>query len=195
MTDLLILRHGPTAWNTDGLIQGRSDVPLSPAGEAIVRRWRIPDTDRARTWVASPLARCIKTARLLGLDPALDPRLVETDWGPWEGRTLTSLRAELGDLMAAWEARGLDFRAPGGESPRDVQDRLRPWLAETAATGDLIGVVAHKGIIRALYALATGWDMTDKPRHKLMDACAHRFTLTPDGTPRIAELNIPLEIG
>ena len=88
---------------------------------------------------------------------------METDWGVWEGRTLTDLRAELGDLMAAWEARGLDFRAPEGESPREVQDRLRPWLVETAATGQPTGAVAHKGVIRAIYALATGWDMTDKP--------------------------------
>src|SRR4051812_39013941 len=141
MTDLLILRHGPTAWNTDGLIQGRTDVPLSPEGEAVVRGWRIPDDLRDRAWIASPLARCIATARLLDLEPAVDPRLVETDWGVWEGRTLTDLRAELGDLMAAWEARGLDFRAPGGESPREVQDRLRPWLAEVAADGCPTGVV------------------------------------------------------
>ena len=101
---------------------------------------------------------------------------METDWGVWEGRTLTDLRAELGDLMAAWEARGLDFRAPEGESPRDVQDRLRPWLTETATRSHPTGAVAHKGVIRAIYALATGWDMTDKPAHELLDGCAHRFT-------------------
>ena len=140
MTDLLILRHGPTAWNTEGLIQGRTDIPLSPEGEAVVRTWVLPDHLRDRTWVASPLSRCVGTARLLGLDPSFDPRLVETDWGVWEGRTLTDLRAELGDLMAAWEARGLDFRAPEGESPREVQDRLRPWLAETATRSHPTGV-------------------------------------------------------
>src|SRR3546814_10532072 len=58
--------------------------------------------------------------------------LVETDWGAWEGRTLAELRADLGAGMAANEARGLDFRPPGGESPRDVQDRMRPLLAELA---------------------------------------------------------------
>lgn len=194
MTDLLILRHGPTAWNTEGLIQGRTDIPLSPDGEAVVRKWVLPDHLRDRTWVASPLSRCAGTARLLGLDPTFDARLVETDWGVWEGRTLTDLRAELGDLMAAWEARGLDFRAPEGESPRDVQDRLRPWLTETATRSHPTGAVAHKGVIRAIYALATGWDMTDKPAHKLLDGCAHRFTLLPDGTPTVAELNIGLEI-
>ncbi|EWY40632.1 phosphoglycerate mutase [Skermanella stibiiresistens SB22] len=194
MTDLLILRHGPTAWNTEGLIQGRTDVPLSPHGEGVVRTWVLPDRLRDRVWIASPLQRAAATAGLLGLSPSLDARLVEMDWGVWEGRTLTDLRAELGDLMAAWEARGLDFRAPEGESPLDVQDRLRPWLAEVAGRGEPTGAVAHKGVIRALYALAADWDMTDKPRHKLLDGCAHRFTLAPDGAPAIAELNIALEV-
>ena len=78
MTDLLILRHGPTAWNTDGLIQGRTDIPLSPEGEAVVRTWVLPDHLRDRTWVASPLSRCVGTARLLGLDPTSIPAL----WKP-----------------------------------------------------------------------------------------------------------------
>ena len=194
MTDLLLLRHGPTAWNAEGLIQGRTDIPLSPEGEGVVRSWVLPDRLRDRAWVASPLKRAAATAAILGLDPVPDARLVEMDWGAWEGRTLAGLRAELGDLMAAWEARGLDFRGPGGESPRDVQDRLRPWLAEVAAAGRPAGAVAHKGVIRAIYAMATCWDMTDKPAHKLLDGCAHRFTLAADGTPTVAELNIALEI-
>ena len=66
---------------------------------------------------------------LLGLDPRPEPRLVEMAWGEWEGRRLADLRAELGDAMIENEARGLDFRPPGGESPRDVQERLKPLLA------------------------------------------------------------------
>src|SRR3546814_16034964 len=82
--------------------------------------------------------------------------LVETDWGAWEGRTLAELRADLGAGMAANEARGLDFRPPGGESPRDVQDRLRPLLAELADAGEDVVAVSPKGVLRALYALASG---------------------------------------
>src|SRR3954464_4442650 len=160
MTDLLILRHGPTAWNTEGLIQGRTDIPLSPEGEAVVRTWVLPDY--LRDWIASPLPGRVPAPRLLGREPSLDARLMETDWGVWEGRSLTDLRAELGNLIAAWEARGLDFprpaagargrafRAPEGESPREVQDRLRPWLAEPAASRQPTGAIAHKGVIRAI---------------------------------------------
>jgi probable phosphoglycerate mutase len=54
--------------------------------------------------------------------------------------------------MTQNEAAGLDFRPPGGESPRDVQERLKPYLASLA--GPTIAVT-HKGVLRALYALAT----------------------------------------
>ena len=83
--------------------------------------------------------------------------------------------------MAAWEARGLDFQAPGGESPRDVQARLRPFLRDRATSGRPTVAVCHKGIIRAIYALAADWDMTCKPPVKLKDNCVHVFTLHSDG--------------
>src|SRR3546814_14767208 len=112
-----------------------------------------------------------------------ESRLVETDWGAWEGRTLAELRADLGAGMAANEARGLDFRPPGGESPRDVQDRLRPLLAELADAGEDVVAVTHTGVLRALYALASGWAMRGKPATKLAVACAPAFHPAEHGRP------------
>ena len=193
MTALVIIRHGPTAWNEGGRVQGREDIPLSDTGRAEVRRWRVPPEIAGFEWVTSPLSRAVETASLLGaVDPPSDHRLVEMKWGSWSGLQLEALRAELGDLMKAWEARGLDFQAPGGESPRDVQDRLRPFLAERASLQAPTVVVAHKGIIRAVYALSVGWDMTGPSPHKLRDGCAQMFRLGPDGTPSIERLNIAL---
>jgi len=192
MIELILVRHGPTAWNRDGLVQGRTDVPLSDEGRAEVSRWRLREAWGGHAWWSSPLSRARETADILGLSPVVDPRLAEMDWGPWEGRRLDDLRAELGDLMRAWEAKGLDFRAPGGESPRDVQARLKPLFAEIAAAGRPAGAVCHRGVIRAAYAWAVGWDMTGKPPHKLKDGCAHRFALGPDGRPEVVELNVAL---
>jgi probable phosphoglycerate mutase len=107
---------------------------------------------------------------------------------------LDALRRELGDLMRAWEAKGLDFAAPGGETPRAVQRRVLPFLKERAAAAGTVAV-AHKGVIRAVYALATGWDMTGPPAHKLREPCAHLFGLAPDGMPSVRRLNIPLKAG
>lgn len=193
MSALLLLRHGPTQWNQDKRVQGRSDVPLSAGGRAEVKSWRVPAEFAGFEWISSPLLRAVETAALLGGGEApRDERLTEMDWGEWEGQHLDALRRELGDLMRAWEARGLDFCAPGGETPRQVQQRLTPFLAERAASGRGAVAVAHKGVIRAVYAMAANWDMTGPPGHKLRESCAHLFDLTRDGTPRILRLNIAL---
>ncbi|TWA84242.1 putative phosphoglycerate mutase [Azospirillum brasilense] len=191
MTDLIILRHGPTAWNAAHRLQGGIDEPLSDEGRARVATWKLPPDVLGYRWVASPKRRAWETARLLGLDPAPEPRLVEMGWGEWEGRLLEELRSS-GALTADRERMGLDFRAPGGESPRDVQNRLILWLAEVGAGGVPTGAVAHNGVMRALYALATGWDMVGKPAHRLTDGCAHRFRVAEDGTPSVVAMNVPL---
>lgn len=166
---------------------------MSETGRAKVASWTRPDEIAGFDWVSSPLRRAMETAEILtGRAEPTDARLVEMDWSEWEGMTLPDLRARLGNLMKAWEADGLDFRAPGGESPREVQDRLRPFLAERAAAGRETAVVCHKGVIRALYALSVSWDMTDKAPDKLDDDCTHLFELAPDGTPTPYRLNVPL---
>lgn len=193
MTLLALLRHGPTEWNETHLVQGSSDIPLSAGGRAQVRSWTLPAAFADFDWVASPLARAAETAEILAGGPvATDPRLTEMDWAAWEGRTLDDLRAELGNLLVAWEARGLDFRAPGGESPREVQHRLRPFLAERAAAGRPTVAVCHRGVIRATYALAIDWDMTSRPPRRLADNCAQVFRLGPDGRPAVHELDVAL---
>jgi broad specificity phosphatase PhoE len=188
-----MLRHGPTAWTTERRLQGRTDMPLSPEGKATVLGWRLPAETAGFAWVTSPLARARKTAALLGHGNApVDARLVEMSFGDWEGRRLADLRAEFGPAMDALESRGLDFRAPGGESPRELQRRLAPFLAELGrGRGDLIAVT-HKSVIRALYALATGWPMLGRPPQRLADFALHLFAIDPAGTPAVHRLNLPL---
>ena len=195
MTDLLFLRHGPTAWNEAGRIQGRRDVPLPAGSVAALSRMRLPIRFRERCrWVSSPLRRARETARALGAKAcAVEPRLVEMDWGEWEGRSLAELRAELGDAMRANEARGLDFETPAGDSPRRVQERLRPWLADLGRAGRPVAAVSHKGVGRALLALAVGWDMQDRAPVRLKWERVHRFRVSGSGEPRLAEPNIALE--
>lgn len=202
MTSLVVLRHGPTAWNAEGRIQGHSDQPLSAAGRRAVAAWRLPGDlagDAIRNWrlLSSPLRRARETAALLWPEFAPDalesaPALIEMNWGTWEGRRLADLRLEGGAAVAAEEARGLDFRPPGGESPHAVQMRLAPFLAGLAERRRASVAVTHKGVIRAIYALASGWDMTGRAPNKLTDSCLHRFRLDAAGRPEIDRLNIPL---
>jgi probable phosphoglycerate mutase len=198
MPALFLLRHGPTEWTAARRLQGRSDIPLSAGGRRMVAAWHLPDRAVAAEWVSSPLARATETAETLRQryrpvgDLRIERRLAEMSFGEWEGRTLTALRSTHGPAMAEWEGKGLDFRAPGGESPRDVQDRLRSWLEEVAVEGGDVLAITHKGVIRALYALASGWDMRGKPPQRLTDNAVHAFALDRTGL-HIGRLNISLQ--
>jgi len=191
MTRLVILRHGPTTWNAEKRIQGRSDIALSDAGRDVVGKWHLEPAFRGFECVVSPLVRARETARILGLEPVrVEPQLIEMNWGDWEGLRLPDLRVELGNGMVENEKRGLDFRPPGGESPRDIQVRLGGWLRDVHQP---TVAVSHKGVIRALYALACNWDMCDDPPEKLRDGTAHSFIIDPQGIPSVERLNIPLQ--
>ena len=193
MTELAILRHAPTVWNEEKRLQGRADIALSEAGRQAARNWRLPKDISGWDLVASPLQRARETAVILtGRTPAIDHRLLEMDMGAWEGQRLVDLRADLGEEMRRNEARGRDYQPQGGESPRQVMSRLRPFLAECALRGHPRVAVAHKGILRALYAMAAGWTMESDPADKLKDACYHRFLVQPCGALTIENLNIPL---
>jgi probable phosphoglycerate mutase len=200
MTSIALLRHGPTQWNAEGRLQGRRDTALSDAGRSAIGDWRLPDHWAAATIISSPLQRCLDTIDILrkthpGLGPlSVDPRFIEMDWGAWEGRTLSDLRHEQGEAMAHNEARGLDFRPHGGESPRDVQTRLAPALADLANQGEDRLVVCHRGVMRAIYALANGWDMRADPMDKLSRHALQIFTLSEAGQPAVAELNVRLSL-
>jgi probable phosphoglycerate mutase len=163
MIQIALIRHAPTGWNREGRIQGRTDTELSEAGRAMARAWRVPDALAGFVWVTSTLARTRETAALMGLEPqTADSRLNEMDWGQWTGRTLDELRAVYDAEMAANEARGLDFRPAGGESPREVQARLLAWIAERVTSGRDTGAVTHRGVQRVALSLATGWDFLGK---------------------------------
>jgi broad specificity phosphatase PhoE len=188
MTLVALLRHGDTAWSAAGRIQGRRDVPLSDAGRAALAEFRLPAPCREMRIVTSPLSRCTETAALIGAaDAPCDERLVEMSWGEWEGRVLAELRAELGEPMRVNEARGWDFRPTGGESPREVLTRAQGWLRDCDCP---TLAVTHRGVIRAMFAAATGWDLRGAPPAKLDWQAVHLFRIGTGGAPAVEALNM-----
>jgi broad specificity phosphatase PhoE len=189
-----LIRHGSTLWNEEGRMQGRHDVPLSPQGRREVAGWQLPAAiERDASWVSSPLRRAAETAAILrGAPTPAEPALAEMSWGEWEGSTLDDLRALPGREFDRNEALGLDFRPPGGESPRDVLERLEPWLRAVGAGPVPVVAVTHLGVIRAVLAAATGWDMTGKPPVRLRRATLHRFAVDASGRLSIVACNLSL---
>ncbi len=194
MTLLAMLRHAPTDWNKAKRLQGHADISLSEQSRQDLAARRLPDDVADFKALCSPLRRCRETAALLGLSPTEEARLIEMHWGEYEGHSLPDLRRQFGDVLTENEKLGLDFRPPGGESPRDVQARIAPLLGEIAADSHSIIAVTHRGVIRSVYALSTGWDMRDDAPDDLDLYALHLFRLRADGTPDVVRLNIPLDL-
>ncbi len=194
MTLLVLIRHAPTTWNAEGRLQGRRDTPLSEEGETMLQTWAPPKALSGFDWVSSPLGRTMRTARVLaGRNVAKDDRIIEMDWGDWEGRTRNELSETLGSDFHENETRGLDFLPPGGESPRMVQDRLKPFFAELAGKSRPVVAVTHRGVIRAAVALATGWDFMGKPPVKGAHGTYNLLRISPDGDLNVQALDVPLD--
>jgi probable phosphoglycerate mutase len=195
MALLGVIRHGRTAWNGEGRLTGRADIPLTDQGRADLAGLAPPKELSGAQWHVSPLQRARQTAAIISggeQDLHIEDRLIEMDFGAYEGRTLNELRADPQAQMAANEDRGLDFLPPGGESPRMVQDRLRPFLAELGHKGGRHIAVAHKSVIRGIFAAAHGWDMMGRPPVKLRWEQAHLFTVDTAGGLTPVRMNVPL---
>lgn len=177
---LALLRHGITDWNLEKRIQGQIDIPLSDVAIKQFEGKSIPRAIVHYRWYCSPLSRARQSAELLGLrDYRVEAALMEMNWGDWEGEILKPLRRQLGQSMRENEQRGLDFCPPNGESPRQIQQRLQPWL--NGLSGRDSAAVVHKGIIRCIYAMAFDWDMRgDAPLRFDWDAI-HVFQLDRQG--------------
>jgi alpha-ribazole phosphatase len=154
---LYVVRHARTE-AAHGPV-GRRDVPLAgtheAAAAAILAALAAQEAHPARVY-SSPLSRCARTARLVAATLSLpcveDPRLLEIDYGAWEGVPWDELPRAATDAWArAWETEG----PPGGESAQALEARVAAWLAEvrSAETTAAALLVAHAGVVRALRVL------------------------------------------
>jgi broad specificity phosphatase PhoE len=191
MIRLALLRHGHTAWNRGGQIQGRTDIPLDEDARAHLSSRRLPAPWNRADLVASPLSRAMETARLVaGAPPRAEPALIEMDWGDWEGQKGAELLETPGSGYRHIEDWGWDYRPPRGESPADVLKRLEPWAASLVR--DTVAV-CHIGIMRVLMAKASGWDFSGPAPFRIKRD--RLFVLTLNGQDwQFAEDPVRLEV-
>jgi broad specificity phosphatase PhoE len=192
---IAFLRHGPTGWNALGRIQGHTDIPLSDEGLAKMRGLLPPPGfARARAF-SSPLLRARQTAEALGLaDPILDARLMEQNWGRWEGLSRAEILAREGENAFTQAGLKLRFRPPGGEFTEELHDRVAAFFKDAARENRDAIAVTHMGVLRAAYTLASGWDMSAPMPPDLDISKALILGLTDEGVPTIAELNVELPV-
>ena len=155
---LYLIRHGETAFNRDGKGLGRSDEPLTATGEAQARL-----TGAAFAGVAldrilvSPLSRAMRVAEAVrshsGSSVEVRESLVEMDVGLTEGSAYADTAARFPEFMRQWAGAGAaDALFPGGESLREVAERVRPLAGEfrELAGGSALAVVSHNFVLRSL---------------------------------------------
>jgi len=149
MIKVTLVRHGETEWSLSGRHTGRSDIPLTPRGEANAARLQGRLADSSPVLVlSSPLQRARRTCELAGFGDRMqiDPDLAEWDYGQYEGRKTADIHKELPD----WSL----FRdgCPGGESADDVGRRADRVIARVRTVdGDAI-LFAHGHLLRVLAA-------------------------------------------
>lgn len=151
--ELLLVRHGQTAWSRDHLHTGRTDIPLTPYGE---RQATSLAAGLARRPVvatySSPLQRAWRTAELAGLPPVVDEDLLEWDNGDYEGRTTAHIREDRPGWWLWTDG------APGGETWEQVGQRCARTVERVAphlAHGD-VALFGHGHSLRALTAVWVG---------------------------------------
>jgi probable phosphoglycerate mutase len=189
---IALLRHGPTEWNEEGRIQGRLDVPLSAAGRAKMAALAPPKGFEDARAFTSPLSRARETAELLGLKATPDARLSEHNWGQWEGLTRAEILARDGEDAFERAGTGIDFTPLGGERTADLIARVKAFLRDIAANDAPAIAVAHRGVLRSAYALATGWEMLTPMPDALDLSKALVLEISRAGAVTVGALNVSL---
>ena len=145
---LYVVRHGEAVWNTENRICGRTDSPLTEKGraQAAALAPHLPKVDRV---LCSPLSRARETAEILtrgtGLAIKIEPRLIEQDFGSFEGMD----RGTEAFLAAKKEPA---CRFPGGESSFETAARVYGLLNELKAEGseETVLLVCHGAVMRII---------------------------------------------
>ncbi|MCR4317200.1 MAG: alpha-ribazole phosphatase [Planctomycetes bacterium] len=152
--EIYLIRH--TAPKADPkTCYGQLDLELMDTflGEAETIVTQIRNTQMALVY-SSPLKRCISLAKLLSKSPIVDRRLMEINFGEWEGRKWGEIDRK---PLDRWMADFVNARCPGGESFKDLEFRVLDFLSEIKrAEVERAVLVTHGGVIRTIVAFAEG---------------------------------------
>ncbi len=161
-TTLILIRHCEAYGNWMRVFQGHTDAPVSEKGErqleALRARFQSVPYDAI---YSSPLRRAYQTAQAANtrdLPIQVEPGLIEINGGQWEGKKWIELPEQFPDSFADWSLHPSRFQAPGGESMRQVYDRVWEAANRIAAQnpGKRVICVSHGCAIRNLLCRALG---------------------------------------
>ncbi|MDR2127732.1 MAG: histidine phosphatase family protein [Burkholderiaceae bacterium] len=187
---IIAVRHGETAWNADGRVQGHTDVALSAAGRAqaaLLADALAQQHDAIDALCSSDLLRARQTAQAVqaatGAPLVLEPRLRERAFGQIEGLSFAQVQARWPADAEKWRKRDLYWAAPGGESLLRFQERVIGAIQDLAQRhlGQQIAIITHGGVLDVLYRAATGCGLQGARTWQLGNCAINRLLWTPGG--------------
>lgn len=160
--ELVLVRHGETAYNRADVFRGRSDLTLNDRGRMQARAaGRYLSGTPFAAFYASPLLRSMETAREIAAPHKSEVTpldgFIDVDYGLWSGRSLDEVRAKWPEEYALWARDPEKVVFPGGESMREVRERLQAGLDRLAESqGGRALLVGHKVINRVIICIILG---------------------------------------
>ena len=169
MTTLLLVRHGESEANRGKFFAGQKDVPLLPSGEeqAALTAKYISETYTVRAVYASDLRRAYRTgetiSETLGVPLKAHTGLREVYAGEWQGKTFDLLGRDYAESYSVWCKDIGNCRCLGGESIRELSERVLAACTEIAVAhdGETVVIATHATPIRALQCICSGRDMDE----------------------------------
>lgn len=187
-TRIIAIRHGETAWNVDTRLQGHLDIELNPTGREQARRLALALAHEPISAIySSDLQRAWETARAIAIATGQPLRahrgLRERGFGVFQGKTYAEIEATWPEQSRHWRQRDPHWAPAGGESLLAVRQRINHTASELAALhiGQQIVLVAHGGVLDALYRAATGQEVQAPRTWQLGNAAINRLLWTPEG--------------
>ncbi len=186
-TEIILIRHGETAWNAARRLQGFTDIALNPEGERQARLLgeALQDEPLAAI-IASDLQRARQTAQAVAnwhaLPVQLDPALRERCYGGFEGLTYDEITLRYPAEFAAWQAREPDAPMPPGENEGETFRRFYARCMDVIAlwakrySGQTIAVVAHGGVLEVAYRAAQGIGLGTPRKFHVYNASINRLS-------------------
>lgn len=191
MTELLIIRHGETAWNTLRKLQGHVDIPLNAEGTRQAKALASAlQNEKLDAIISSDLQRAVQTAgeiaRLQGISTRLDSDLRERCFGGFEAQLYSELPQLYPQEYMQWRTRDPDFHFPApqhdpdyiGESTRTFHTRVLTCLFHYATQfeGKKIAIITHGGVLECAYRAANNLPLNAERTITIVNASINRFT-------------------
>jgi len=195
MLKVYLLRHGETQYNADGnKYCGLTDIALTDKGHAqallVKEQLRKVNFDAV---YASPLKRAYLTAQIATQsDVTIDQRLIEADFGLWEGKAKEEFIPENETLWNNWMQNPAIHKAGGtGETGQEIVNRVDDFFMEMLKKhhNETIVVVAHNGLNRLYLAHKLGMPLANYRRLVIENSCLCQFSLSDEGELSLEKLN------